>query len=310
MSESERIINSGLFPPSFFEDEIRCGYEVTSEKKKLWALQIDMYLELARICEKHGLRYFAMFGTALGAVRHNGFIPWDDDIDVVMPRADYDRLCSEFASEFKAPYFLQTPDTDSGYYYSFAKLRNSNTAQISMPFKNALFNQGFLLDIFPLDYCDPSKATELREEILPHIMRCSSYMKRGSESMLNEKQLENMKKYHTDEPMQEYRKIQELSQSCMVKDYVGIPSLAVYQPEKMIWPSSCFEDVEFHAFESIKVALPSQWDKVLTICYGNYMQFPPLEQRGAWHKSCVIDSDHSYKEYLTADGWCETLIEE
>ena len=308
MTECDRIIKQGILPESFFKEEIRCDYKVPKEKKKLWALQIDLYLELARVCAKLGLRYFAMFGTAMGAVRHGGFIPWDDDIDVVMPREDYDKLCNLYAKEFKSPYFLQTPYTDPGYYVSFAKLRNSNTAQISMPFRNAMFNQGVQIDIFPLDFCDPSKADRLHDEINVLIMKCSSFMKKGSEQFLNERQLDNFKRYQTDDPMGAYLEIQNLSMSCKTKDFVGIPCLTVYKPEKLIWPTSYFEEIEYHKFESIEIALPKEWDKVLTTCYGDYMKFPPIEQRGTWHQSGIWDFQHSYREYIDPmGGWLLSL---
>lgn len=309
MTECERIIKQGILPENFFEEEIRCDYKVSREKKQLWALQIDLYLELARVCEKLGLRYFAMFGTAMGAVRHGGFIPWDDDIDVVMPRDDYEQLCSLYAKEFQSPYFLQTPYTDPGYYVSFAKLRNSNTAQISMPFRNAMFNQGVQIDIFPLDFCDPAEAGRLHEEINAHIMKISSFMKKGSEKDLTDRQLENFYKYQTDDPMGDYLEIQRLSQSCKEKEFVGVPCLTVYKPSKMVWPASYFDEAVYQQFESIEVALPREWDKVLSICYGDYMKFPPIEQRGTWHQNCILDFYHSYREYVDSvkGGWLLAL---
>lgn len=308
MTEVERIIKLGLFTKDFFTEEIICDYKVTAEMKKLWAIQIDLYLEFARVCDKNGLRYFAMFGTALGAVRHNGFIPWDDDIDVVMPREDYMKLCNIYAREFIAPYFLQTPQTDPGYYVSFAKLRNSNTALISMPYKNSKFNQGVQIDIFPLDFCDPLKAEEMHNEINEHIMKCSSFMKKGSENELNEHQLANFNKYQTLTPLDEVNKVHELAMSCKSHDYVGVPCLTLYKSSKLIWPANCFDKIKYHKFENIKVALPSGIDEILTILYGDYMKFPSVDQRGTWHSSCVIDLDHSYKDYILPDGWSKALI--
>ena len=78
---------------SFFEEEIRSGYTVSSEMKKIWAVELDLLNEFSKVCQKHQLKWFVHAGTLLGAIRHKGFIPWDDDIDVVMPRADYEKLC-------------------------------------------------------------------------------------------------------------------------------------------------------------------------------------------------------------------------
>ena len=177
-----------------------------------------------------------------------------------------------------------------------------------MPYKNSKFNQGIQIDIFPLDFCNPSTAETMYDEINVHIMRCSSYMKKGSEDMLNPRQLENYKKYQTKSPMDEVNQIHALAMSCQTEDYVGVPCLTLYNYTKTIWPASCFAKVEYHSFENIEVALPSGIDKILTILYGDYMKYPPIEQRGTWHPSCLMDMDHSYKEYILPDGWSDNLL--
>ena len=87
-------------------DEIRNGFLVTSQRKKLWNVQINLIQEFARICKKHNLRWFAIYGTLLGAVRHRGFIPWDDDVDIAMLRPDYEKFRKIAADEIKPPYHL------------------------------------------------------------------------------------------------------------------------------------------------------------------------------------------------------------
>ena len=150
MTECERIIKQGLLPEDFFEEETRCDFIVTKERKKIWAVEIDLLLEFERVCKKHNLRFFLFWGSLLGAVRHGGFVPWDDDTDVVMPRADYEKLLL-LQEEFTHPYFLQTPYTDNGYFYAHAKLRNSNTTAWDRPFAYQGTNFGIFLDILPLD---------------------------------------------------------------------------------------------------------------------------------------------------------------
>ena len=137
---------------SFFEQEERCGYVVSAKMKRIWAVELDLLAELDRICRKYGIKYYASAGTILGAERHKGMIPWDDDIDVMMLRDQYDLLCSH-ADEFEEPYFLQTFDTDKGYFRGHAQLRNSMTTGVLVEEvnKDVPFNQGIFLDIFPLD---------------------------------------------------------------------------------------------------------------------------------------------------------------
>ena len=118
MTEPERIVASGIVPPSFLQEETVCEFFVDSTRKKIWAIELDILIEFDRICKKHGLKYFLMCGTLLGAIRHKGFIPWDDDIDVAMPRDDFNKL-NTLQDEFKHPFFLQTPLTDKEFAHPY-----------------------------------------------------------------------------------------------------------------------------------------------------------------------------------------------
>ena len=114
---------------SFYQEEERCGYLVSAHMKKVWAVELDLLYQLDQVCNKYGITYYASGGTILSAERHKGFIPWDDDIDVMMLRDQYDLLCAH-ADEFEDPYFFQTGDTDEGYFRGHAQLRNSNTTGV------------------------------------------------------------------------------------------------------------------------------------------------------------------------------------
>ena len=92
---------------SFFKEEERCGYLVTEKRKKVWAVGLELWERFDEVCKKHGITYYAYYGTLLGAVRHQGFIPWDDDIDVIMFRDEYKRFQEIAPSEFTEPYFFQ-----------------------------------------------------------------------------------------------------------------------------------------------------------------------------------------------------------
>ena len=92
-----------LLDASFFLPEDRDGYVVSSEMKRVWAVELDLLNEFSKVCAKHGLKWFVHAGTLLGAVRHHGFIPWDDDIDVLLPREDYEHLCELGPSSFSLP---------------------------------------------------------------------------------------------------------------------------------------------------------------------------------------------------------------
>ena len=142
------------FPPpdGFLEEETRCEHFVSKKMKEIWAVEIDLTLQILKVCEKYNLKIFADWGTALGAVRHKGFIPWDDDMDFCMLRDDYDKLLKVAKSEFEYPYYFDDAEgiTMGGFP---ARLRNSQTTAIPPKDRkrNLKCNQGIFIDIFPLD---------------------------------------------------------------------------------------------------------------------------------------------------------------
>ena len=110
-------------PKGFFKEEIRDGYKISAKMKKVWAVELDMLIEFDRVCGQLGLKYFLDSGTLLGAVSNHKFVPWDDDIDVIMLRKDYDALIRKGATCFKQPYFLQCAYTDKNDFRTHAQLR-------------------------------------------------------------------------------------------------------------------------------------------------------------------------------------------
>ncbi len=149
-------------PEQFFAPEERYGYVTTTEMKKVWAVELDLLAEFDRVCRKRGLRYFLDGGTLLGAVRDGRFIPWDDDIDLIMLREDYERLKAIGPEEFHAPYFLQNAYTDTDYRRGMCQLRRDGTAQILRReiAKRLPFHQGICIDIFCLDGLPPEDQWE------------------------------------------------------------------------------------------------------------------------------------------------------
>lgn len=299
MKEYDRIIAEGRLPISFLEPQTICDHYVGEEQKRIWAVELDLLLEFDRVCKKHGLKYFAFGGTILGAVRHKGFIPWDDDIDVAMPMDDYLRL-QTFVEEFYHPYFLQTPYSDPGSFFSFMKLRNSETTFMSRVFSAQGFNQGAFIDIFPLVECPPDQVKAQRAKIYPCIMRCSNYMKRGCEDLLTPQQSARMKEYCTDDPLAEYDTIIQEFTNPAYKGcgYYTHASLFFNYDEYHIWDTKLWEGVVDREFEITRVPLPIGWDEILTEYYGDYMTFPPPDKRVSLHSDMIIDMNKPYTAYL------------
>ena len=134
-----------------FEEEVRRGYTISVEMKKVWKVQMDLLKKLLDVCEKHHLKIWAEGGTLLGTVRDHGYIPWDDDIDMAMLRDDYDKLVAIAPNEFNHPFFFQCGYTERIYPRGHAQLRMDGTSAISP--SEAFFHthQGIFIDIFPYD---------------------------------------------------------------------------------------------------------------------------------------------------------------
>lgn len=144
-------------PSSFFNEEVRDEYRVSEKGKRIWAVELDLLAELLRICKKHDIRVCLFAGSLLGAIRHKGFIPWDDDIDVCLVREEYEKLL-QHQDEFKHPYFLQTGYNDREFFLGYARLRNSDTTGIITWNKSKNYNNGIYIDVFVVDgYVDSER---------------------------------------------------------------------------------------------------------------------------------------------------------
>lgn len=300
MTECERLIQEGKFSEDFFKEEVRCDFLVTTERKKLWAIQIDLLRELLGVCKRHDLRIYAFWGTLLGTVRHKGFIPWDDDIDVTMPREDYEKLW-EFRDEFQSPYFLQYPGRDKDYFISFAKLRNSNTTQVSKNFFHRQFNAGVLIDIFPLDSWDST--AEDGEMCYQRIKELnidnSNYLRQGypNPDDIMKQRIAQWTGRHPAENLQEIHAIAKQYQNNPKVDGMTPIVCTIYPFQKIVFPKEIFNDVEYLPFENILIPVPKEYTRLLEMQYGDWQTYPPFGKRGVWHADLIYDVDKPYTSY-------------
>lgn len=300
MTEAERILKTGILRPNFLNPELLCDYQVTEHSKKIWAISLDMLVQLDKVCKKHNLRYFLIFGTLLGAIRHKGFIPWDDDVDVAMPREDYEKLIA-MPEEFSHPLFLQTPQTDPNSAMSYARIRNSNTTAIARLFKYQKMNHGIFLDIFPLDNYMKEEGDLRFEEIKSLNIDNGTFM-RLSNPDLDEKNLERVKKYINQKktPLKTISKIHDLAfkYNTIDTDFIAPIVLTITTMQRKIWEKKCFENVILADFEGLKFPIPIGYDSVLKQSFNNYLEYPPVELRKSLHSHYFIDPDKPYQYYL------------
>jgi len=300
MSEIDRIISSGLVSREFLNDEIRCDFLVDSNRKKLWAVELDMLVQFDAVCKKHGLRYFLLFGTLLGAVRHHGFIPWDDDADVGMPREDYNRLLA-LKDEFKNPLFLQSHETDPEYYISWARLRNSNTTAISPLIRHQKMNQGIFLDIFPLDNLLYNEGTERFDKIRALNINNGTFMRMKNPD-LDEKNRLRVQEYIAakKDPQKDYESIQTIAQqnNHLASELISNLVCTISPLSQKSWNQADFQDVVPVELEGFQFNAPAGFENVLKTSYGDYLQLPKVEDRGKQHGQYLFNPDQPYEKYL------------
>lgn len=269
-------------------------------------------LEIDRVCNLAGLKYYIYAGTLLGAVRHKGFIPWDDDIDVVMMREDYEKFpmaCKYYLDNVH--FELQTIYTDPLATNPWMKLHDKNTAFISGIKRDGAM-EGINVDIFPIDNApDNIKEIEIRAryfDMMNFIYQWrfayhnpeASLKMRAYQMLISLippfNEVEFKKKY--DHKIREYN-------NRMTKNVVYFSNRKYL---KKVIDRKVFEGTAMLPFEGSMFPAPIGWDKVLEGLYGtNYMELPPKEQQITVHGTIVVDLQHSWREYRRGDHGYEKI---
>lgn len=245
-------------------------------------IMLDVLKEVHRICEKHSIKYFLSDGTLLGAVRHKGFIPWDDDLDISMLREDYDKFLTVAEKELSQEFFLQTFDTDPNYklYHIPVKVRHNSSLFIEEDEDNKKYHQGIYIDIFPIDRVPDSKTKFLIQSRISWLLL-----------------IMKMKISTRDFP----------SLNFFARTFVQILGFGIsYKLIKKIlfstfkWNKESKSNLYYHGvdllwhnifkaehlfplkkikFEDSEFWVPNKPEEILTIMYGDFMKLPPEDKR-------------------------------
>lgn len=245
--------------------------------------------EIDGVCERHNLKYWLDGGSALGAVRHKGFIPWDDDLDVAMMREDFEQFIKYAPQEFSDKLFIQTKETDKYYHRHIMRIRMNGTKVVGHDeFGDEQYHQGVFVDVFIFDYwSDFSCKLSRLFSIMPEIRSRRKEYPRGSWKRIVHGLL-------TAVPYALHRgfellfllwlkSIRKNSKLPLIGGEQEINTTAFYPKEMMLPPTRDFE------FEGKHYALPSNPDAYLTMEYGEYMVLPPPEDRRTHSKLIEID---------------------
>ncbi len=290
------------------EEEVLCGFKVSSERKKVWQTELEMVKLFKNICEANNLKYFASGGTLIGAVRHNGFIPWDDDIDLMMPREDYEKFLDIAQNYLPEKFFVQHYGTEKNYPNGHAQIRNSDTACISnfgyTDLKQGK-NCGIFIDIFPYDEVPDNE--KKRKKYASKI----NFLKKLCFFKVYRKNFTGLKGVIKSIISSVYFAFHSLEKtiakfnlaSTKFNGKTNTVALISFVPgyEKNVWDKSLFDNTVLHKFEDIEIAIPEKYDEVLRREFGDYMQLPEDKSAGSMHGTCYFNTEKSYKEFINYD---------
>jgi len=259
---------------------------------------LDLFQKFKDVCDELGLSWYMINGSALGAVKYGGFVPWDDDIDVGMPRKDYEIFLKKAQDMLPQDIFLQNYRTDKNFPHIYSKLRNSNTTFIESGVKHINMNHGIFIDIFSLDFfpedgeirkklnrkkkllswktvCALDDRSKLKIRVRNAVFRALGYHKRTSESFAKLEKL--------------ISGFGESSLICNHGDRMGA---------KQVMSKEIYGRSSKAVFEGIVVKVPEKIDEYLTYKYGDWRSDPPEEAQNSHHKTVICDPSKSYKEYV------------
>jgi len=283
----------------FLDEEIRCEYKVEEWRKKLWQIELNLFEVFDDICKKNNIDYFFIAGSALGVERHKGFIPWDDDIDIGMLRPDLDKFLSIAEKLLPANMFLSTGNNEEKRFDGLVRIRDNNSTGVIVDEVTKNCNKGVFIELYPFDRVPDSRFLRKRQAFKSrfyyHALCSYCYEKKG----FKEKLFRAYVKFFS------YKRVyKKYIKNCIKYNnkntkYVDTPALPMYQKGEI--NLYFYEDVKetiYMPFEYLEARVPKGNDRCLRISFGDYMQLPPVEERGTHHNQYVFyDPYKPFSEY-------------
>lgn len=264
--------------------------------------EFEILKTVTEICDRLDITYFLVCGSALGAAKYGGFIPWDDDIDIGMYREDYQKFCEIAPSLLTSCYFLQTYRTDPLFPSIYAKVRDIRTTFIEKTVSELDINHGAYIDIFPLDGYPKRK----RESILLEYKKKINILKLHCVYKFNSEQSFKSKCFFTAERILGFHKrtnkivgkYEKLISQYSIEDSELICNHGNWQGKLEYAPKWHYGEGVWATFEGLKVRIPENYDAYLTQKYGDWRADLPEEQKQGHHYYEIMDLERPYTDYI------------
>ena len=258
--------------------------------------------QVIHVCEQLDITYFLVCGSALGAAKYQGFIPWDDDVDIGLPREDYKIFCREAPHLLDNRYFVQNVDSEPQFPMIYSKVRDRNTTFIESTVSQIQMNHGVYVDVFPLDGYPQQELQqkELEQKKNRYKLMLLCCFKMGKNVKLRTKLfIKIMKCLKVDRKSQAYiLKINELISSYSIDDAHIWCNHGNWQGKLEYAPREQYGNGTWAMFEGLKVRIPERYDEYLTQKYGDWRSELPVEQQVGHHHTEVIDLTRPYTDYV------------
>ncbi len=255
---------------------------------------LRLLCEFDRICRLLDIRYVLFAGTLLGAVRHKGFIPWDDDLDIMMFREDYDRFLSEAEKHLDSETFFLQKEFSEHWPMFFSKLRLNDTACIEKYHpKDPAIHQGIYMDIFPCDNAADSTFGKKLQFFASKVVVAKSLYRRGYETKSAKKKL--FMQICRLLPMKLFLSMTKGGKKGGKNVHSFLAAARDYS--KNVYARRIFTELTFAEFEGGEYPIPSEYDLLLTLLYGDYMTVPSVDERAKKQHAIFVDTHNSYEDY-------------
>lgn len=258
---------------------------------------LDVLKWFHKLCEREELTYYAQGGTALGAVRHNGFIPWDDDLDVGMPRGDYEKLkrLSEKMNG-QSPYYIEFPGERKDFVYPYCKIYDTRTTLI----ENTRYKtkRGIFIDVFPIDGIGNTMEESIRNfkriDYKNNLLCTQICALRKGRELYKNASIVLLRAVPFLDHLKIIKDIDKLSKLYDYDECNYVANLCGNWHEKEIMDKRWVEKSILCKFEDAQIYIPENYDEYLTRMYGDYMKLPPVEKQITHHDFLCIDLNKSY----------------